>query len=124
MAIDKSYKRHFITPGIAKYKGLPLEEMAYRIIFFDHMGINPKHSQITRVSPIKIRIDSYNFCPYLEACTQLGLETRFVCAQINEQSLQKMVEMIHPNLRFSRNYSNIRPLNKHFCEEYIELVDS
>ncbi len=98
--------------------------MAYRIIFLDHMKINPEHSLVKRVSPKKIRIDSYNFCPYLEACVQLGLETKFVCKQINEQSIQKMVEMIHPNLKFSRNYSNIRPFNKHFCEEYIELVDS
>jgi len=118
------WMREHLPKMLFKYKGLSLEGMAHRIIFLDHMGINPKYSRITKVSPTKIRIDSYNFCPYLEACIQLGLETRFVCAQINEQSIQKMVEMIHPSLKFGRNYSNIRPFNKHFCEEYIELTNS
>ena len=107
---------------LAKYDGLSPEEKAYRIIFLEHMKINPEHSKMVRVSPKKIRMDSYNFCPYLEACERLGLETKSVCKKIGEPSIQRLCEMIHPKLRFSRNYSNIRPGNDAFCEEYIELV--
>jgi len=107
---------------LAKYSGLNPEEQAYRIVFFEHMVINPNHSRMVRVSPRKIRIESYNFCPYLEACQQLDLDTRYVCREIGEPSIQRMIEAINPNLRFSRNYANIRPHNRVFCEECIELL--
>jgi actin-related protein len=106
---------------LAKYKGLSPEEQAYKIVFFEHMGINPEHSKMTRVSPKKIKIESYNFCPYLEVCRQLDLDTKIICRDIGEQSVQKMIELINPALRFSRNYKNIRP-DKEFCEEFIELL--
>ncbi len=107
---------------LGKYEGLNPEEQAYKIVFFDHMKINSEHSKMVRVSPRKIRIKSYNFCPYLEACKELDLETRFVCHEIGEPSIQRMMEVINPNLRFSRNYTNIRPYNGAFCEEFIELL--
>ncbi len=98
------------------------EEWAYKIILLNHMRINPEHSKIVRISPTKIKIESYNFCPYLEACDRLGLDTRKICKEIGEPSIQRVCEMVNPNLKFSRNYDNIRPYNPHFCEEYIELV--
>lgn len=109
---------------LLKYAGLSPEEQAYRIVFFDHMQINPEHSKMKRISETKIRIDSYNICPYLQACRQLGLETRYVCREIGEPSINKMLAIINPGLKFSRNYDNIRPYNEAFCEEYIELVNS
>lgn len=103
-----------------KYNGLSPEERAHRIVFLEHMVINPEHSKVERVSPGKIRIYSYNFCPYLEACNKLGLDTRFVCREIGEPSLQETMRRIDPGLRFSRNYTRIRPYIADFCEEYIE----
>jgi hypothetical protein len=82
------------------------------------MKINPEHLEITKIDN-KIKICSYNFCPYLEACNLLNLDTRTVCRQINNESIKKMVKIINPNLRFYRNYDNIRP-HSPFCEEYIE----
>lgn len=105
-----------------KYADLTPEEQAYRIVFFEHMKINPEHSRMIRVSQNKIRIESYNFCPYLIACNHLVLDTRHICKLIGEPSVQKMIEVINPNLKFSRNYDNIRPHNKDYCEEYIELL--
>lgn len=106
---------------LEKYRGLSPEEQAYRIIYFEHMDIDKKDSKMTRVSEKKIRIDSYNFCPYLEACKLLNLDTRFICRFIGEPAVQRMIEVINPNLRFSRNYENIRPYSL-FCEEYIEVL--
>lgn len=107
---------------LSKYKELPAEEKAYRIICFDHMKINPKHSKMIRISNKKIKIESYNFCPYLEACKMLGLDTQFVCKEIGEPSIQKICEIINPKLKFSRNYQKIRPNNCNFCEEFFELT--
>jgi len=107
---------------LRKYSGLPDEEKVWRIICFDYMKINPADSRITRVSSNKIRLDSYNFCPYLEACKELGLDTRYVCKEIGEPSIQIICKMINPKLVFSRNYQNIRPHNLDFCEEYFEVL--
>jgi tRNA(adenine34) deaminase len=85
------------------------------------MKIEPSHSKMTRISSKKIRIDSYNFYPYLEATKKLKLDTKIICKKVGEPSIQKMCEMIHPKLKFSRNYDNIRPHNKKYCEEYIEI---
>jgi hypothetical protein len=101
-------------------RSLNIDELAYNIIFFDHMNINPEFSRIKRISPNKIQICSYNFCPYLEACGILGLDTRIICKEIGEPSIQKMISLINPNLKFSRDYNHIRPYTP-FCKEYIEI---
>ncbi len=106
---------------LAKYAGLPLEELAWKVVCFDHMGINLEYSRMTRVSDRKIRIDSYNFCPYLEACLQIGLDTVRICKEIGEPAIQKMIEVLDPRLKFSRNYNNIRPYSV-YCEEYFEVL--
>lgn len=107
---------------LENYKDLSWMEKAYRIIYFDHMNINPAKTEMTRISENKIRIDSYNFCPYLEACKKLQIDTRFICKEIGKPSIQAMIKKINPDLKFARNYQNIRPYNQEFCEEYIELV--
>ena len=105
-----------------KYNGLSPEEKAYHILYLEHMKINPEHTKVTRVSPTKIKIDSFNFCPYLEACARLEMDTRFVCKEIGEPSVQRFVKEINPYLIFSRNYPHIRPHSPNFCEEFIERV--
>jgi hypothetical protein len=124
MLIEKrvSWMKSNLDEMLGKYEGLPPEEQAYNIVYFDHMEIIPSDVRMMRLTPTKIRIESYNFCPYLEACSQLGLDTRFVCKDIGEPSIQAMVEMVNPNLRFSRDYEHIRPHNGAFCEEFIELA--
>lgn len=106
---------------LSKYSELPDEEKAYRIIFFDHMKINPKHSKILRINKRKIKIESANFCPYLEARKKLNLDTKYVCKKIGEPSVQQMCRIINSDLRFRRNYKKIRPHHSDFCEEYLEL---
>jgi len=86
------------------------------------MKIDPLKSKMTRISPTKIRIDSYNFCPYLETVKKLKLDTRCICKKVGEPSIQAMCKMINKKLKFSRNYDNIRPHNKEYCEEYIEII--
>jgi len=104
-----------------KYNHLDDVEKAYYIIFFEHMKINPEHSKMLRHNENRIRINSYNFCPYLEACQELKLDTKFVCKTIGEPSIQSLCKIINPKLKFRRNYNNIRPYNSKYCEEYIEF---
>jgi len=108
---------------LKKYAHLDDLEKAHMIIGFENMKIDQTKQKITRISRTKIRIDSYNFCPYLEACKILGLDTRFVCKEIMEKSTQIVLEAINPRIGFSRNYQNIRPYNPDYCEEYLELVE-
>jgi hypothetical protein len=59
----------------------------------------------------------------LEACVRLGLDTRQVCREGTEESVQHLIVRLDPRLRFSRNYvDGIRPYAP-YCEERIELVE-
>lgn len=108
---------------LKKYSHLNDIEKAHYIICIEEMKIDQTKQKLTRISPIKIRIDSHNFCPWLEACKILGLDTKFICKEILEPSTQTALNMINPKLKFSRNYQNIRPCNPDFCEEYLELLE-
>jgi len=108
---------------LKKWNHLDDVEKPHYIIGVEEMKIDQTKQKLTRISPTKIRIDSYNFCPWLEACKILELDTRVICKEILESSTQAAINEINPKIRFSRNYDNIRPQNPDFCEEYLELVE-
>lgn len=70
----------------------------------------------------QITFHSMNFCPTLEACRILRLDTRHVCKLLNEESTDKLVKKIDNRLRFSRNYNHLRPYSS-YCEESISIDD-
>ena len=70
----------------------------------------------------KLIFRSKNFCPTLEACKILGLDTRHICKLYNERSPDRLVKEIHPNLKFTRNYEKLRPYFE-YCEEMIVLEE-
>ncbi|MFS9379949.1 nucleoside deaminase [Citrobacter sp. ANG330] len=70
----------------------------------------------------QITFHSMNFCPTLEACKILRLDTRHVCKLLNEDSTNRLVKNIDRRLRFSRNYASLRPYTP-FCEEFISIED-
>ena len=70
----------------------------------------------------KIVFHSANFCPTLEACRILQLDTRHVCRLYSERSTDRLVKAIHPKLKFTRNYEKLRPYCR-YCEEIIELEE-
>ena len=63
----------------------------------------------------------WNPCPTLEACRQLGLDTRVVCRKAYHRPVQEFLAQIHPALRFDRNYACLRP-QAAWCEEMISLA--
>jgi hypothetical protein len=58
----------------------------------------------------------------VEACLRGGYDTRAVCKNGYEESVQAFIELINPRLRFKRNYDSIRPYTE-YCEEEFYLKD-
>jgi hypothetical protein len=101
----------------------PLPRQAYQMVLIECIGIDPAEVPVVYEDERKIVWRSYNFCPTLEACLRLGLDTRVVCRGANEACTESLAQRLDPRLRFSRNYhSGIRPYAP-YCEESFELVE-
>ncbi|MFQ6088800.1 MAG: hypothetical protein ACE5K0_07870 [Candidatus Methanofastidiosia archaeon] len=96
-------------------------EIAFKIFLFDYLKISPKDIEIVEKDSKKITYRSYNFCPVLEACKILSLDTRVICKKVYEKPVQVFLSKINPKLKFRRNYEKIRPYSN-FCEEMIEIL--
>jgi hypothetical protein len=96
-----------------------LLDSAYRLLLA-RFDIAADQAPIAFKNDQKIIFHSQNFCPTLEACKILGLDTRFVCRHLNEDATNRLVQQIDPRLRFSRNYEKLRPYVA-YCEEMICL---
>jgi len=99
--------------------GEDILKAAYRV-FLQKLGISEDQAPIVRCDETYLILHSNNFCPTLEACKLLGLETRFVCKHLTEKPTTDLIRQIHPKLRFMRNYERLRP-HSDYCEEMIIL---
>lgn len=91
----------------------------YRLLL-TRFGITEKEAPIIKKTDTEIVFHSANFCPTLEACKIMGLDTRRVCKKINENSTNVLLQQINPQLSFSRNYEKLRPYTD-YCEEIISI---
>jgi len=91
----------------------------YRLLL-ERFGITEEEAPIIEKSDKKIVFHSKNFCPTLEACNILGIDTRRICKQMNENSTDILVKQIDSHLSFSRNYDKLRPYTD-YCEEMISM---
>ena len=96
--------------------------IAFETLFFDCMNLRRDELPVISETESQITWSSLNRCPTLEACRELGLDTRTVCRSINEKATQAFVSLIDPRLRFHRSYDDIRPHANH-CKEWIVRVD-
>ncbi len=94
-------------------------EAGYRLLLA-RFGISPEEAPVVLRNERAITFHSQNFCPTLEACRLLNLDTRHVCKCINEDSTNALLRQFDPRLRFSRNYEKLRPYAL-YCEETISL---
>jgi tRNA(adenine34) deaminase len=94
-------------------------DLAYRL-FLEKLGINPDDALIVQREKDRLVIHSINFCPTLEACKILDLDTRVICKNLSEGPTQELLKQLNPKLRFKRNYDKIRPYAP-YCEEMIIL---
>ena len=103
---------------LKKLEGTDVEK-AYRLLLMK-IGMKESEVPIVKKTEKKIVFHSKNFCPALEACKILGLDTREVCKAVFEKSTGELIRKINPKLRFTRNYRCIRPYAL-YCEEMITL---
>ena len=94
-------------------------DAAYRL-FLKKLGIAAEEAPIVERDSNRIVIHSKNFCPTLEACKILDLDTRVICKNLSEKPTQGLLRQLNPNLIFKRNYNKIRPYAP-YCEEMISV---
>ena len=87
-----------------------------------YLGLSiPEDGEIVENTQGRVLMRWWNPCPTLEACRQLGLDTRVVCRKAYHRPVQEFLAQIHPALRFDRNYACLRP-QAAWCEEMISLA--
>jgi hypothetical protein len=99
-------------------------ELACEILYqeFLNLPLTPENVKIIEKIENKIVTRWHNFCPQLEACKVLGLDTREICGKCYEKPNQIFLSQIDPKLKFRRNYVKIRPYAD-YCEEIIEMTE-
>jgi len=103
--------------------GGPLPRQAYTMFLLLHLRLDPAEVPVVYEDERLIIWRSFNFCSMLEACVRLELDTRQVCREGTEESVQHLIAHLDSRLRFARNYANgIRPYSA-YCEESIELLN-
>ncbi len=101
----------------------PLPRQAYTLVLLTYMGLDPCEVPVVYEDDQTIIWRSANFCPTLEACRRLGLDTRIVCRAATEAAVQALIVCLDPRLRFSRNYAaGLRPYAD-YCEEQITFSE-
>jgi hypothetical protein len=99
---------------------------AYRLFYEDYLRISaPEDGEIVSSSGCRLTMRWWNPCPALEACVQLGLDTRLVCRKVYHRPVEALVSRLVPTdapyvLRFERNYAALRPYGP-YCEESFVL---
>jgi tRNA(adenine34) deaminase len=100
----------------------PTPRKAFERLFFDNMGLSRQDLPVIEETEDRITWLSRNPCPTLDACLELGLDTRKVCRAITEKATQAFISQLDPQLRFIRSYQEIRPYAAH-CRESIVRID-
>ena len=95
---------------------------AYEVVLLEYLGLAVEEVPVLAETDTEIVWSSLNRCPTLAACHQLSLDTRTVCRAVYEKSTQALVSQLDPQLRFHRDYQEIRPYSPH-CKEMIMRVD-
>lgn len=89
-------------------------------LLLKRFNITEDEMPVVRKTDKEIIFHSQNFCPTLEACKILGLDTRKICKRLNENSTDILIKQVDQRLRFSRNYEKLRPYEE-YCEEMIQI---
>ena len=108
-------------PEVLRSAQSSILDVAYTVLLA-RLGVSPEEAPITDRGPRHLVFRSRNFCPTLEACRILGLDTRRVCKHLTEGPTNAMLRQIDPRLRFTRNYETLRPFGP-YCEEHISLEE-
>jgi len=89
---------------------------AFEVFYLDYLGLEVGDYEIVEMDDDKIVVRCRNFCPVLEACKRLGLDTRSICRLVYERPTREFFSRLNPRIKFERNYDAIRP-RAPYCEE-------
>jgi tRNA(Arg) A34 adenosine deaminase TadA len=92
------------------------------LLLLTKLGIEPEEAPVMEKTQTKIVFHSRNFCPTLEACKILDLDTRIVCREVSEKPTDFLMKQFNGRLEFRRNYDKLRPYCE-YCEEMILLKE-
>jgi len=96
--------------------------LGYETLLFGYLGLTESDVPVVSESDTNITWLSHNRCPTLDACARLGLSTSVVCRAVYEKPTQVLLSQIDPELRFVRDYGELRP-DHHHCKEMIVRLD-
>jgi tRNA(Arg) A34 adenosine deaminase TadA len=96
--------------------------LGYETLLFRYLRLNESDVPVAFESDTNITWLSRNRCPTLDACIRLGLSTSVVCRAVYEKPTQALLSRIDPELRFVRDYNELRPHHDH-CKEMIVRLD-
>jgi hypothetical protein len=95
----------------------------YRLFYETYLKVCvPADGEIVETTGAQVVTRWWNRCPTLEACRELGLDTRLVCRAVYHRPVDALLKRIDPRLSFERDYTHIRPYAS-YCEERIVLVE-
>jgi len=126
-SIHEELERKWLAWWDAKGERLQLSgslvRQAYTLFLLDYLGLDPAEVPVVYEDDRRIVWRSANFCPMLEGCRRLGLDTRVVCRAATERSVETLIRRLDGRLRFGRNYeAGMRPFAA-YCEEEIWLAE-
>jgi tRNA(adenine34) deaminase len=122
----ESLKNHLLNKRIEWYKknqtqlGINNRDLVvsgYELLL-KKLEIEPEEAPIVMKTKNKVVFHSKNFCPTLEACRILDLDTRMICKEVNEKPTDALVKQLSDRLEFARNYEKLRPYCD-YCEEMV-----
>ncbi len=100
----------------------PGPRTAYELLFFEYLGLSENDVPIISETESEIVWHSKNQCSTLTMCQELKLDTKKICRAVYEKSTQALISQLDPQLRFLRDYQQIRPYSD-YCLEKIVKVD-
>jgi tRNA(Arg) A34 adenosine deaminase TadA len=104
-------------------RGVPVTpRLGYETLLLRYLGLSESDVPVIYESDTNITWLSHNRCPTLDACTSLGLSTSTVCRAVYEKPTQALLSRMDPELRFVRQYTEMRPEFPH-CKEMIVRMD-
>jgi tRNA(adenine34) deaminase len=93
----------------------------YRLFYESYLGLSiPRDGGIVETTTTRLVSRWWNPCPTLQACQELGLDTRVICRKVYQKPVEVLLSKIDPRLQFTRNYAALRPWCS-YCEEIISL---
>ena len=94
----------------------------FRIFYLDFLRIPRQYVEMVEMTSTKFVTRCFNPCPILDFARIININTRDVCKVISETISNWFLYFLNKQLKFTRNYQQIRPYCSN-CEETVSLTE-